>query len=608
MAEKQATLILQLKEFVSGGLSKIGTSLNRFANNLDKSKLMFGAVAAASAFLGKSFLGAADKMEQWTISFTTMLGSAGKAKKLMEEVKVFAEKTPFELPDVIKGAKGLLAFGFAAEEIIPALKDVGDVSAGLGVPIERLILNLGQVKSQTKLTGRELRDFAIAGVPLLAELAKNLNMSEEEIQEMVSAGKIGFDEVRKAFSTMAGESGKFGGLMEKQMTTLTGKISNLQDAIFRVSSEIGEYLMPVAKYLVDRLMRLVDWFASLSHNVKFAITYFGVFTGLLAGLLAGLGVLVAIFPTIAAGFAVITSPIILITGLIGLLGVAIYSLVENSLGMRDAVIEIFEGLLETLSLLIEAFWELLTFKWDEAKETARMAFESIAEHSSNSLDKITSNAKKKYNQLLNTIKTHQKAAEKEVDLSHKKQEKRIQSFWDFVFQRQQIDKMTTEEFNKYKAKNFTDTLNYISNLTQFKSKELQAIGKIAAVGMATIDAYVAYNKALASLPPPFNYVVAGAVLATGLATVAKISGINLAEGGIVMPKQGGVVATLAEAGKPEAVIPLEDERVDEMLGNNITININAGTLVADDESIKSLAEKIDETLYSLKVNRETVSI
>jgi len=108
------------------------------------------------------------------------------------------------------------------------------------VPMERLILNYGQVRVQGKLTGRELRDFSIAGVPLVAELAKQLNRAESEIAGMVTAGKIGFPEVEKAFQSMTSGGGRFADLMDKQAKTITGRWSNLKDNMTQFFNLFGQ--------------------------------------------------------------------------------------------------------------------------------------------------------------------------------------------------------------------------------------------------------------------------------------------------------------------------------------------------------------------------------
>ena len=172
----------------------------------------------------------AGQFEQTQIAFQTMLGSAEEANKLLGELSEFASRTPFTISGIRQNAKLLLGMGVAAEDMIPTLKALGDVSAGLNVPMERIALNFGQVRVQGKLTGRELRDFAIAGVPLVSELAKNLGIAEKEIAAMVSRGEIGFKEVEEAFVSMTSAGGRFANLMDESSKTFPGQISNIQDS------------------------------------------------------------------------------------------------------------------------------------------------------------------------------------------------------------------------------------------------------------------------------------------------------------------------------------------------------------------------------------------
>lgn len=157
-----------------------------------------------------------------------------------------------------------------------------------------------------------------------------------------------------------------------------------------------------------------------------------------------------------------------------------------------------------------------------------------------------------------------------------------------------------------RVKNLASTLNTISTLSTSNNKALAAIGKTAAITTATMDTYAAANKALASAPPPWNFGLAALVTAAGIANVAKISGVQLAEGGMIMPSAGGTHAIMAEAGKAEVAIPLDDERTKEKLrdtlGGGNTIVIQAGTIVADEYSLSQFAQKIDEKLFELQRN------
>ena len=204
-----------------------------------------------------------------------MLGSKAKADKLFAQVVDFASKTPFELKDVAAGSKQFLAYGIAAENIIPTLKSLGDISAGLSVPIERLILNYGQVRTQLKLTGRELRDFQVAGVPIVAELAKQLDVSESKVQNMVTAGEIGFDKVEKAFQSMTAEGGRFNDLMDKQSKTITGLASNFQDAWDKMLNSIGEQNQGIIAGSIKGAITITEHYEEVIKILKLLIATYG---------------------------------------------------------------------------------------------------------------------------------------------------------------------------------------------------------------------------------------------------------------------------------------------------------------------------------------------
>jgi len=264
------------------------------------------AVGVAGGFAVGGLLKMAGQFEQTEIAFTTMLGSAETANKLLKELADFAKKTPFTITGVEGTAKMLLAMSIELDKLKPSLKSLGDVSSGLNVPMERLALNFGQVKVQGKLTGRELRDFAIAGVPLVAELAKNLNVTEAEIKDMVSAGEIGFQEVEDAFTSMTSEGGKFFNLMDAQSKTFLGQISNIQDSFITVSRAMGKVFLPAAKFVAEHLAKLIGWFEEHPKIAKFTAIFLGVATA--GALIIGpLLIILGLLPLMITGFGVLTA-------------------------------------------------------------------------------------------------------------------------------------------------------------------------------------------------------------------------------------------------------------------------------------------------------------
>jgi tape measure domain-containing protein len=180
------------------------------------------------------------EIQQLGIAFETMLGGKAEADRMMQDVITFAQKTPYTLTEVADNTKQLLAMGIETKKVMDTMRALGDVASGLSVPISRLAINYRQVAALGKLQQREIRDFAMAGVPVLEELADMMGKTKSEISDMVEAGKIGFPLVEQAFKNMSGEGGRFYNLMEKQTGSVTGQIALLKDQIELMMNAIGK--------------------------------------------------------------------------------------------------------------------------------------------------------------------------------------------------------------------------------------------------------------------------------------------------------------------------------------------------------------------------------
>lgn len=139
------------------------------------------------------------------------------------------------------------------------------------------------------------------------------------------------------------------------------------------------------------------------------------------------------------------------------------------------------------------------------------------------------------------------------------------------------------ENNKQRAKDFDSTMGIIAGLASSNNKTLAGIGKAAAIYQATLDTYAAANKAFASAPPPFNFALAAAVTAAGLANVAKISGASLASGIDEVPGIGARDNFPAILAPGERVVPTKtNEDLTEFLKGqgqakaqiNVTVTMN----------------------------------
>lgn len=136
----------------------------------------------------KSIIGEAidfnSTMEQAQIGFTTMLKSAEDAQAFLREMMNFAARTPFEFPDLLEASRRMMAYGFAANDVLPMLQAVGDATAALGLGaegIDRIILALGQMRAKGKVTGEEMRQLTEAGIPAWEILAEAMGKSTAEV-------------------------------------------------------------------------------------------------------------------------------------------------------------------------------------------------------------------------------------------------------------------------------------------------------------------------------------------------------------------------------------------------------------------------------------------
>lgn len=244
--------------------------------NLIKGATAYFTLQGAQSFISQ-MVAVRSEFQQLEISFGTMLKSKEKANTLMAQMTDLAAKTPFGLQEVSEGAKRLLAIQVPAQEVTETLRRMGDVAAGLGVPMGQLIHVYGQVKAQGKLMTNDLYQFMNAGIPIIAELSKVVGKSETEIKDMVSAGKIGFPEIQAVIKNMTSEGGLFFNLMAEQSKSLGGQISNLQDNFDQMLNEIGKASEGVVSGAISGVAYLVENYQTLGKIIAGLITTYGAY-------------------------------------------------------------------------------------------------------------------------------------------------------------------------------------------------------------------------------------------------------------------------------------------------------------------------------------------
>lgn len=264
--------ILGLNNTVKSETSKMDSAFK----NLSLGIAGYFSVNAVQGFV-RELINVRGEFQKTEIAFTTMLGNADQAKSLMADMVELAAKTPFSLQDVSSGAKQLLAFQVPANEVVDTLTRLGNIAAGLSVPLSRINLVYGQVKAKGKLMGDDLRQFTEAGIPMVAELAKKFGTTTSEITAMVSAGKIGFKDVQDVLFSMTNEGGMFFNLMEKQSKSLSGQIANLGDSWDQMLNKIGEANDGILSDGIQGLTYLVQHYEDVIQVVGTLVATYGAY-------------------------------------------------------------------------------------------------------------------------------------------------------------------------------------------------------------------------------------------------------------------------------------------------------------------------------------------
>ena len=258
---------------------KLRTTATQTESTASKMKVALAGVvgtAAMAAFLRKT-IEVRGEFEKLQIAFEAALKSKEKADRLMADIVQMAATTPFSLLEVAGGAKRLIAFGESAETVLTTLSSIGDIAAGTGSDINGLSLAYGQVMTKGKLMSQEMYQFAERGVPIIAELAKVMDVSDSEIAKLVETGKVGFKEVQQVMFNLTSEGGRFYQLTAEQAKSLAGQYSNLGDAIDKMFNDIGQANDGVLSTGISGAKFLVENWEQLANVLGTIVTAYGAY-------------------------------------------------------------------------------------------------------------------------------------------------------------------------------------------------------------------------------------------------------------------------------------------------------------------------------------------
>lgn len=274
----------QNAEALSSGiqLQKANNSLAESFKNLGKRVLFYTGLGALTGFV-KSLMDVRGQYELLERSIGAVLGDFEKGSQIFREQQELALKSPFTVLDLAGATKQLAAYNFEAEELVDVSRRMADISAALGVPMERLIYNLGQIRAQTVLTARDARDFANAGLSITTELAKMYTEQEErivsvgDVMDRMSNKMVSFTDVMKVLNRYTDEGGMFYDFQAKQAETLAGQLSNLTDAYDFMLNEIGKENQGMLTGSISLVRSLFENWRSVANILTVVATALGVY-------------------------------------------------------------------------------------------------------------------------------------------------------------------------------------------------------------------------------------------------------------------------------------------------------------------------------------------
>lgn len=304
------------------------------------------------------------QIETYLTRLETLTGSAEKANEVLEQIKKDALKTPFEVSSLTQAESLLLSTGMSAEEAradILALGDAVSASGGGNAELQRMAVNLQQIKNVGKASALDIKQFAYAGIDIYGLLADSMGITREEASKM----DITYDMLSEALKKASSEGGKYYGAMEKQSETYNGAMGNLKESIEVLKGEIAKDLFKALKKIIPVISKFVDWLTK-NHKIITAIAVpLLVFFNLIMGFLA----VSKVITIIGALFAVLAAhPILAIVAAIAALVAGILYLWNNCEGFRNFILAVFEVIKKAFMFLynsIKFYIELwaLIIKW-----------------------------------------------------------------------------------------------------------------------------------------------------------------------------------------------------------------------------------------------------
>ena len=319
--------------------------------------------------------------QQQQIALEGILGSATKARSVLNDITNFALKSPFRTDELVRFTKQLSAFGIEEADLFPTVTKLADISAGLGVDMDRIILAYGQVRSAAVLRGQELRQFTEAGIPMVEKLAEKFTelngeiVTTADVFELISDRKVSFEMVSDVLSDMTKEGGQFYKMQEELTNTLAGQISKLKDMWNLALNDMGKTAGSMLNTIIKLLQNVVKDTASFAVAISaaFSVPVIAKFTKHFRAYVRLLRISIASIKGIGAGVVGLAA---------GAIGFAISKIVKSSTELKTSFNEIEKSFRKDTDKMLKGL-DSLTKKISTAKVGTQDFADAIETLSSN---------------------------------------------------------------------------------------------------------------------------------------------------------------------------------------------------------------------------------
>lgn len=261
------------------------------------------------AAMGAAAVKSAADLETLETSFISLTGGAEQAKNMVAQLNKFTAETPFQLEQVGKAARQLIASGTAVDEVSDKLQFLGDIAATSGSSIDEIAAIFAKVQAKGKVELENLNQLAERGIPIFTALSEATGLLPSEL----GAGAVSVEQFNKTLQSFAEDGGFANGAMERLSKTAAGRFSTALDNAKLALANVGEQALPAVNAALERFTSLMQGFAKLTPTTL-------KMTGAIAGIAAAIGPLLTVMPKIVAGINALKASMLLTTPAI--LGVA----------------------------------------------------------------------------------------------------------------------------------------------------------------------------------------------------------------------------------------------------------------------------------------------